>query len=252
MVAVVGAGVIGTGCSSPAGPSTPSPTHASPAISPSMGPCASLTTTTSIDEVPVACAALWAPYNVTKVPPPNILQLEHVPPAPKVVNRTNGAVSDATAQLWANAANANSGWLKWAEAYDQPGFLIHLTGPELISKSESSALASGATISLPDCDLYPTSYVVFVVGPDGLAYFQRKGLPADDPTVLVATYEGPCASKALYPDGHTETIIDDSAPTIAFVPGRLRNDQLLGAIWYADAGGSCGDAAGPPQEWCGR
>jgi len=253
MVWLAGAGLLAAGCSSSATPTPTTSTHSaskSPSVSP--GPCATVKTTTSIDQVPTVCAALWAPYDVTKVPPPDILQQEHVPPAPHVVNRTNGAVSDAEAQLWADAANWNSGWLKWAEANDQPGLLIHLTGPSVISPMENDALSKGATIALPACDLYPATYALFGNAADGNAYFRRKGLATDSAYLLVATYPGPCSSIATYPDGHTATIIDDTGPTTAFIPGKLRSDRVLGSVWYADAGGSCNDAAGPPPEWCGR
>jgi hypothetical protein len=39
-------------------------------------PCASVTTTTRIEDVAVACQELWVPYGVTEVPPANELQLE--------------------------------------------------------------------------------------------------------------------------------------------------------------------------------
>ena len=251
MVWLAGAGLLAAGCSSSTTPTTTAHSASkSPAVSP--GPCATVKTTTSIDQVPTACAALWAPYDVTKVPPPDILQQEHVPPAPHVVNRTNGAVSDAEAQLWANAANWDSGWIKWAEANGQPGLLPRLTGPTVINRSEDAALAQGATINLPACDLFPTTYRLFSVDANGAAYFARKGLPTDDRYVFVADYSGPCSSVARYPDGHTNTINYGDQSATVFVPGVLRTDPVLGEIWFSDAGGNCQDLSGPPQAWCGR
>ena len=119
VIALMGLAVAGCS-SSPA--SAPSSSGASPSATASGrpgGPCASVVTTTPIGDVPAACAALWAPYGVTKVPPYDILSEEHVPAAPPVQNMTDGAVSDATAQLWANASNRGSGWYEWAEANDQ-------------------------------------------------------------------------------------------------------------------------------------
>src|SRR5438105_14767816 len=78
MVWLAGAGLLAAGCSSSTTPTPTTSAHSaskSPAVSP--GPCATVKTTTSIDQVPTACAALWAPYDVTKVPPPDILQQEH-------------------------------------------------------------------------------------------------------------------------------------------------------------------------------
>ena len=165
---------------------------------------------------------------------------------------TNGAVSQADAQRWADANDWDSGWAKWAEANAQPALLPYLSGPALISPTEEQALAVGATIDQPDCNLYPTSEKLFPTGADGQAYFARKGLPANDSYVLVAVYAGPCTAVATYPDGHTQTISELTAPSTAFLPGSLRHDPLLGDIWYADAGGNCSDPLGPPPTWCGR
>jgi hypothetical protein len=189
---------------------------------------------------------------VTMVPPPDILQQEHVPPAPHVVNMTNGAVSDADAQHWADANNWGSGWYKWADEYGQRFLPSHLVGPALISTSDEQALQNGARIDLPDCALYPLSNALYPILPDGKAYFAGKNLPTDDSYVLVVSYSGPCAATAIYPDGHTQLIPQTSAHVVGFVPGVLRHDPVLGDIWFTDAGGSCADPKGPPQEWCSR
>src|SRR5438132_9837578 len=156
MVLLTGVGLLAAGCGSPSAPTSKASARAVAASpSPSGGPCATVKTTTSIDQVPTACAALWAPYDVTKVPPPDIIQQERVPPAPHVVNKTNGAVSDAEAQSWANASNNGSGWFKWAEANDQPGFLTHLEVIADVLPAEQLALSRGAYVTQPDCNLYP-------------------------------------------------------------------------------------------------
>jgi hypothetical protein len=208
--------------------------------------------TTPIEDVAPLCAARWLPYQVTAVPPDDIIEQEHVPPAPRVVNMTRGAVSDATARLWAEANNRGSGWFKWAEANDQPGLLRHLAGAALLNPDEEAAMSQGATVRQPGCNLYPDSLALFPVGADGVTYFQRKHLPADATYVLVATAGPPCAETIVYPDGRTRTITDFTAPTTLFIAGSYRADPVLGGIWFADAGGACDDPVGPPPEWCGR
>lgn len=234
---------------------TPRATHsatasASPAAA--TAACASVHTTTPITKVPTACELLWEPTHVTEVPPLDVLQQEHVPPAPPVKNMTNGAVSQADAQHWADAANWDSGWGEWAEANGQPFLLTRLTGPALVPTADVQALEQGATIDEPACNLYPTSVALFPVGPDGDAYFTRKGLPADMAYVLVTVANGPCYPVAKYPDGHEQTLPGLATTTTGFAPGKLEHDPLLGDIWYADAGGNCNDPVGPPAEWCGR
>ena len=165
---------------------------------------------------------------------------------------TNGAVSQADAQHWADASNWSSGWDKWAQANSQPFLLSRLTGPALVSMAEVQALEQGATIDQPACNLYPSSNALFPVGADGAAYFTRKGLPADMSYVIVAVFTGPCYPVAAFPDGHHETMPGLATTMTGFEPGRLQHDSLLGDIWYADAGGNCNDPVGPPAEWCGR
>ena len=243
-----------TACSG--GNPTPTPRVSLPAsASPSAAgsPCASVRATTPITKVTTACELLWEPYHVTMVPPLDILQQEHVPSAPKVNNLTNGEVSPADAQHWANADNWGSGWFKWAEANDQPFLLSLLAGPANLSPAEEQALSQGATINQPDCNIYPTSLKLEPVGADGAAYFARKGLPTSDRYVFIATFPGgSCAIEVSYPDGRRTTLPGLSSTVAVFEPGKLHDDQLLGDIWFTDAGGSCNDPAGPPPEWCGR
>jgi hypothetical protein len=252
MVMLAGVGVAAAGCSSPTVSTPTGRVTPMPSRSASGGPCASLKVTTPIQNVPAACADLWAPYQVTVVPPPGILQQEHVPAAPKVVNMTAGAVSDADAQHWADASNSQSGWLQWAEANDQPGFLIHVAGPDVINVMEQHALSQGATIAQPSCNLFPVDNKLYPVGSNGNAYFSRKGLPTDNQYVLVATFKGPCSATATFPDGKTTSIQESAQTAVVFIPGTLRHEPNLGDIWYSDGGGSCNDPDGPPGDWCGR
>ena len=242
-------------CSGSAATATPSRAPMTPSSSASSNvatACASVHTTTPIDKVPPACAALWRPYLVTMVPPPDELQQERLPATPNVTNMTNGAVSQTDAQHWADANSKASGWYKWAEANGQRFLLPKLAGPALISSVEEQALEQGATIADPDCSLFPGALTLYPVGADGKAYFGRKNLPTDANFVFVASYTGPCVITAKFPDGHSQTISELSQSELGFIPGEFRHDQLLGDIWYTDAGGNCNDPAGPPPEWCGR
>lgn len=229
------------------------PRSSAPAVvSASGGPCAALTTTTAMADVSVACRQLWSSRGVTDVPPSNELALEHVPSAPPVVNMTGGAVTDATAQHWADASNWDSGWWKWAQGHDQLFMLRSLVGPALIPAAEVEALQNGGTVDQPDCNLYPLSWKLFPVGAGGRAYFARRNLPTGDAFVFVVVYSGPCSETLRSASGATKTLVDFTENTTVFSAGVLRHDALLGDIWFADAGGNCQDVSGPPPAWCGR
>jgi hypothetical protein len=224
---------------------------AAPSASPG-GACAAVQTTTPIEDVTRACQELWLPYGATEVPPADELAREHVPVAPTVVDLTDGAVPQATAQRWADASNRDSGWWKWAQANDQLLLLRFLVGPALMPADEIEVLQNGGTVSQPDCNLYPLSWTLYPMGAAGRTYFALKRLPTDDAYVFVVVYSGPCAETFHDADGTSTAIVDFTENTTMFSPGVLRSDPLLGDLWFGDAGGNCQDAAGPPAAWCGR
>jgi hypothetical protein len=209
-------------------------------------------TTTPLEDVGLACQDRWLPYEVSAVPPSNELQVEHVPAAPTVVNMTDGAVGDATAQHWADASNWDSGWWKWAQANDQLFVLRHLVGPTMIPADEVEPMQNGGTVDQPDCNLYPIMSKLFAVGAAGKAYFARRHLATADAYVFVVEYRGPCSELVTQANGQRSTIVDFTANTTVSQPGVLRHDAVLGDLWFADAGGSCQDPMGPPAAWCGR
>ena len=149
-----------------------------------------MTTTTDIGEVPAACAALWAPYGVTKVPPANLT--DATPAPPPVVNGTNGAVSDVDARAWALASNRGAVWYRWAEKFGQTSILGHLVTPGLVPAAELSALSKGAEIDEPDCSSFGTRYAFFALGSDGPSFFAGLGQHTTAQYVLAETYPGPC------------------------------------------------------------
>jgi hypothetical protein len=223
-----------------------------PTTAPAAGPCAAVTATTPFEQVSAACQQLWAPYGVSKVPPSNELALEHVPLVSTVTNMTNGVVSDQTAQHWADASNWDSGWWKWAQGNDQLFMLRTLVGPSMIYADEVDVLQEGGTVDQPDCNLYPLTWKLFPVDAVAKAYFARRRLQTTAEYVFVIVYAGPCSETLRSADGRTSTLVDFTQNTTVFQPGVLRNDPVLGDIWFTDAGGNCEDPNGPPAVWCGR
>lgn len=236
-------------CGEPGGSHAATPTPR-PSIAPrpsaAVGACASVTTTTPIEQVPAACAALWAPYGVTKVPPANLT--DATPQPPPVFNATNGAVSDTDALAWAVAANRAAVWDRWAEKYDQPALLKVVLSESLVPNTELVAMSKGAQVDQPDCSSFGTKYGLFPLGADGAAFFSDLGQTAGTPFVLAVTFPGPCQITAVYPDGHSETLFSYSGAGTTIFAGSIVHETVLGDIWRAQAAADCG--LNGPKMWC--
>lgn len=243
-------GVAASACgSTPTPPSrttSPSPS-AAPRPSAAAGPCASVTTTTDIGSVPPACAALWAPYGVTKVPPANLTDSTPVPPV--VVNATNGAVSDTDARTWALAANRAGVWLQWSEANDQYGLTTRIEGPQVVNGQIDGYMRHGISVQDPSCDLFASRYVLVRMDAAGRAFFGAFGEPTSAAWVFVEEYPGPCAITGIAGSSPPTTLLATPSPTKSLSSGALMSDPLLGAIWYGVGAGFCTDR-GAPANWC--
>ena len=236
------------GTPAPSPSTTPRPTSSAlPRPSAAAGACASVTTTTAIDQVPAACATLWAPYGVTKVPPANLT--DSTPAPPLVVNATNGAVSDADARAWALAANRTSVWLRWSEANGQAGLTTHVEGTRVINATIDQLMRAGVAVREPDCDLFANRYGLFPITPSGKGFLTSLGEVTMASFVLVGRYTGPCSLTAQYPDGRLETLFPAPGEVTTILAGSLRHDPLLGDLWFVDAGSVCSNP-GAPVSWC--
>jgi hypothetical protein len=234
------------------------PVHTATAVSPTpvgahpsaaSGPCASVTTTTDIGQVPAACAALWAPYGVTKVPPVNLT--DSTPVTPVVTNLTDGIVSDSQLASWTLASNRDSVWYRWAEANVQPALLSRLGVVRLDPAAELEALASGESVAQPDCDLFPQRVRVFPITPADHQFFIGEGetLSSASAYAFVGTYAGGCVVTAKTASGQTIDLASFPSAGVTFFAGHVVNDPVLGAILYYDGAGNCDDR-GAPTLWC--
>lgn len=237
-------------CGTPAPHSTTSPTPHSttpPRPSAAAGPCASVTTTTPIAQVPAACAALWAPYGVTKVPPANLT--DATPAPPPVTNATRGAVSDADAQAWALAVNRTGMWLRWSEANDQYALTTYLEARQVVNATLDQAMRRGTSVIDPDCDLFATQYRLFPLTTEGSAFFTSFGQATHDSYVFVERYPGPCAILGKDAAGSTHTLLSTPNSVVSLSAGTVRHDPLLGDIWFGDGAAFCTNS-GAPTAWC--
>jgi hypothetical protein len=249
-VGTVAVAVMVASCGTAAPHSTASATpHSTTAPRPSAaaGPCASVMTTTPIAQVPPACAASWAPYGVTKVPPANLT--DATPTTLQVVNATQGAVSDAQLAQWILASNRDSLWYRWAEANDQSSLLPHLGLISLDPPAELKAMAANEPITQPDCALFPRKVAVFPITQTDRRFFEGEGETTASTYVFVGTYPGPCKVTATTSSGQTITLASYPSQSVTFFAGRLERDALLGDLLFYDGAGNCTDR-GAPSTWC--
>lgn len=238
------------------GPGTPvrtSPPSGTPTVAPrpsaALGACASVRTTTPIDQVSAACAALWAPYGVTKVPPANLTDSTPVPSA--VVNATQGAVSDSVARDWATAVNRTGMWLRWSEANDQYQITSKIESGRVVNATLDSAMRRGVPISDPDCDLFAEQYLLYPMNADGKAFFASFGEDTQDQYVFVEHYSGPCAIVGSTTNGASQTLLSTDSAVVTVSAGTVQHDALLGDIWFGDGAAFC-TSRGAPSAWCSR
>ena len=224
-------------------PRTPVAAHPSAA----SDPCASVTTTTDIGQVPAACAALWAPYGLTKVPPVNLT--DSTPAPPVVTNATNGVVSDSQLASWIIASTRASIWYRWAEANDQSPLMPRLGVVGLVSVAELQAMAASEPITQPDCALFPTRVRVFPITPADQRFFVGQGETVSSMYAFAGTYPGACTVTARTVSGQTLTLASFPSASVTFFAAHAVADPLLGTILYFDGAGNC-TQMGAPAAWC--
>lgn len=203
-------------CPSP----VPSTASAAPAL-PSV--------TTPLTEASAALQAVWSPYAVTEVPSASAVFGQPTPP--KVRNQTHGAVSNSVAQQWASAFYQDAAWTAWGWENNQMSFMNHINDPSITGSSPLQEDASqGATPAMPNCAVYPTGMTLdLMTTADQQQLFEQV-----DQFKWVLTFPSNCNVRFTYPNGTTNTVsLSMNAHLIDF--GQVRDDPLLGEIWYTDS-----------------
>lgn len=157
------------------------------------------------------------------------------PSTPQVVNATNGAIDSATSQRWGDALMRENAWENWAITANQVGLLDN----SVISSAQIEAglvLPQGATGFRIVGQRFPSSLrlvplsassQVFLHGSDGFAF--------------ILTFSQGWAVNAVFPNGTTQPIANQSAPAGAtvFVAGKLMQLPDFGELWYGSAAFIC-------------
>jgi len=245
--------LIAAACGSPSG-STPKVRPASPSP---RGTATPITTTEPGDptllpvpanipflQAPAPIQNEWRQYYATgaiTVVPNSTVPFQR-PATPQVVNDTNGAVDNTTAQQWADALMREVAWENWAITADQLSLLDSgvISAPAVTA---GIALPSGATGLTISGSRWPSSLRLVSVSPSTQAF-----LSITDTYALIATFATGWSVLATYPDGHTEPISGQVVPAggIAAVAGKASTVTDFGELWYGSQGFAC-DSSEPPQ-----
>ncbi len=157
------------------------------------------------------------------------------PATPPVVDATNGAVSSTTAQQWGDALMRETAWENWAITANQVGLFDN----GIVSASQTEpglVLPQGATGFRIVGPRWPSSLRLIP-----LSSASQTFLGTTDAYALVFTFNAGWSVQAVFPNGTTHAITDQSAAagTSVFVAGKLTTVADFGQLWYGSASFVC-------------
>jgi len=114
-----------------------------------------------------------------------------MPAPPKVINNTNGKLSDADAEAFAWAEYRQSAFLGWLEANVQPGLNDHLRNHGLFNGDIGNAVRAGQHVTDPPCDLYASQMAIVPVDSSITSFEAGKGYAVTSQYELVDLYKAP-------------------------------------------------------------
>jgi len=206
---------------------------------------------TPIDQAPTNLQSVWRSLGpIAVIPGKNIF--DHMPPVPRVVNLTAGAVSDTDAQAWGLSLYREGALSIFAEAHSDANLLGAFQADAATNADVISTLVTGGTVDDPPCDQYPTQLTLRPVSQADRDFFTAAHKAFGQPTyIFTATFTatGVCATTATL-NGKTTTLFSFDNRVVAFAPGEPRGIGPLGTMFYLDATGSCTES-GAPTDVCG-
>jgi hypothetical protein len=188
--------------------------------------------------------ATWQRCGATQVPPADVLKIPTQ--LPKVINRTNGAVSDADAQKWVAAYTREQGIELWALTHGEEGLfrggcLSSRTSTLQVFAQELKYLEV-ARASSRKIDVRSATYVSVATVPVSTDVQMKirglDGIPSD--FALVVEIQGP--GGADYVDGtgnrSPAAVIKATDHFWTHLTGSY-SEVAIGPIWYIGSDWSC-------------
>ena len=188
-------------------------------------------------QAPIGVQNEWRTYYATgaiTVVPNNTVPFTR-PATPPVVDATNRTVSSTTAQLWGDALMRETAWENWAITANQVGLFDN----GIVSASQTEpglVLPQGATDFRIVGPRWPSSLRLV-----SLSYASPTFLGTTDGYAFVFTFNQGWSVQAVFPNGTTQAIANQSAAAGAsvFVAGKLTTVPDFGQLWYASASFVC-------------
>jgi hypothetical protein len=226
------------GCGSPSSPSirptglaSPSPSSVATNyryLNPTLYPAQD----TPLIQASAQLQAVWTAYDVTVIPGQHIL--DAMPTPPKVLNLTNGKLSDADARALAWSEYRENAFLGWLEAKLQPGLNDHIRAHGLFNGVIGNAVRAGQAVTNPACGLYASQIAVIPVDQAVVTFEEGKGYSVTSQFALVDRYNAPCTvSTAAGP------LFTASSDVVIVETGSVRHDEVLGDVYFAESGRDC-------------
>ena len=188
-------------------------------------------------QAPMAVQNEWRTYYATgaiTVVPNSTVPFAR-PATPSVVDATNRAVSSTTAQQWGDALMRETAWENWAITANQVGLFDN----GIVSASQAEpglVLPQGATGFRIVGPRWPSSLRLIP-----LSSASQTFLGTTDGYALVFSFNEGWSVQAVFPNGTTQAITDQSAAagTSVFVAGKLTTVANFGQLWYGSASFVC-------------
>jgi len=199
---------------------------------------------TPIAQAPAAMAQAWTKYGVTVIPSRHVF--DEVARANSPVHVRPGVTlsADEAARAVRGLLRANA-LLAWGDSHHQPSLRAFLVGRAEQATKAALAVAQGAAVDEPACDLIPTAITVQTVDAATQQAFVQRSEPTTDSTAMLLTYGAPCVVQARFPDGRSEILAQWQTPLSTVAAGHLVNDPVLGELWVETAALACGGPLSP-------
>jgi hypothetical protein len=230
--------LVASSCGNTAAPTSASPTSApSSSAGPTnyrfLNPALFPEQDTPLAQASAQLQQVWTPYDVTVIPGRHVL--DNMPEPPRVINMTNGKLSDADAQALAWAEYRENAFLGWLELHKQPGLNNHLRSAGLFTGVIGNAVRAGKSVTNPPCGLYAQEIAVVPVDATITQFESGKGYPVTSSFALVDKYTAPCTVAVT---GGT-ALFSASSPVVIVETGAARHDDVLGYLFFAESGRDC-------------